>query len=54
MTYQPRTYRKTMRQGRFNSFVVSYKQTDLWIGLNPIETSDELKTFALYEFNQAG
>ncbi len=52
MTYLPRTYRETMRQGRFNSFVVSYKQTDLWIGLNPIETSDELKTFALNELKK--
>jgi len=38
-----------MRQGRFNSFVVSYKQSDLWIGVNPIECSDELKSFALDE-----
>lgn len=49
MTYQPRKYREAMRKGRFNSFVVSYKQSDLWIGVNPIECSKELKSFALDE-----
>ncbi|MFP4548270.1 MAG: UPF0280 family protein [Fidelibacterota bacterium] len=52
MTYQPRTYRENMRQGRFNSFLVSYKQSDLWIGVNPIETSQELKQFALSELGK--
>ena len=52
MTYQPRKYRETMRQGRFNSFVVSYKQSDLWIGVNPIECSDDLKFFVLEEIKK--
>lgn len=49
MTYKPRTYREIMRLGRFNSFVVSYKQSDLWIGVNPIQCTDELKAFTLRE-----
>ena len=52
MNYQPRTYRENMRQGRFNSFLVSYKQSDLWIGVNPIETADELKAFTLDELKK--
>lgn len=38
-----------MEKGRFHSFVVTYKQSDLWIGVNPLECTDNLKTFALEE-----
>ena len=41
-----------MRKGRFNSFVVSYKQSDLWIGVNPIECTEKLKAFALDELKK--
>lgn len=49
MTSQPRPYRETMRKGRFNSFVVSYQQSDLWIGVNSIACSAELQSFTLAE-----
>ena len=47
--YQPRKYRENMRRGGFNSFVVSYKQSDLWIGVSPLDISETLKKFTLAE-----
>lgn len=32
---EPRFYRQTMDQGRLQSFVVGYKDSDLWIGIDP-------------------
>ena len=32
---EPRTYRSLVPEGRFASFTVRYKETDLWIGVDP-------------------
>jgi len=32
--FQPRTYRKQFNSERFDSFIVTHKETDLWIGVN--------------------
>ncbi len=49
MTYQPRKYRTLMQSGRFNSFLVSYRQSDLWIGMNALEITEEIQQFTLTE-----
>jgi hypothetical protein len=38
-----RTYRNHFAHDRFRSFVVNYKETDLWIGVDPASFSDEMK-----------
>ena len=43
--YEPRTYRKKMGEGRFSSFTASYKDTDLWIGINSGSMKKEIKQF---------
>jgi len=40
---EPRTYRKQFSQERFRSFVVNYKETDLWIGVDPDSYREEMK-----------
>jgi uncharacterized protein len=47
MPYEPRFYRETMGKERFASFVVSYKDSDLWIGIDKASYSDDIATFAL-------
>lgn len=46
--YEPRTYRKQMEDGRFESFTLQEQETDLWIGINdyakPEEVWKEAKT----------
>lgn len=36
-----------MQSERFDSFIVTYKETDLWIGLSPGSVNDDLKKFTL-------
>ncbi|MCF8357562.1 MAG: UPF0280 family protein [Prolixibacteraceae bacterium] len=43
---ESRFYRSGMGQGRFNSFVVGYKDSDLWIGINPESFRDDIPLFA--------
>lgn len=38
-----RTYRNQFSQQRFRSFVVNYKETDLWIGIDPESFQEEMK-----------
>ena len=47
MIYEPRNYRKFMQTGRFDSFVVTYKETDLWIGISSGNITENLKIFTL-------
>ncbi|MEA1986898.1 MAG: UPF0280 family protein [Candidatus Marinimicrobia bacterium] len=47
MIYQSRDYRKFMQSGRFDSFIVKYKEIDLWIGVSRGAISEKLKEFAL-------
>ncbi len=46
MEYISRLYRNNMGSGRFVSFGVKYKETDLWIGINPSAYKPEIKDFA--------
>ena len=44
---EQRTYRNQFSQQRFRSFVVNYKETDLWIGVDPDSFRDEMREVAL-------
>lgn len=44
---EQRTYRNLFSQQRFRSFVVNYKETDLWIGVDPDSFREEMKDAAL-------
>ncbi|BBE17866.1 hypothetical protein AQPE_2025 [Aquipluma nitroreducens] len=44
---EQRTYRNQFSQQRFRSFVVNYKETDLWIGVDPGSFRDEMQEVAL-------
>ncbi|MBN1769019.1 MAG: UPF0280 family protein [Prolixibacteraceae bacterium] len=43
---QPRFYRNLMGQGRFKSFVVGYKDSDLWLGVDAESYSPLMPEFA--------
>ena len=43
---QPRTYRNQFSSQRFRSFVVNYKDSDLWIGIDPGSFNPEMETLA--------
>lgn len=52
---EPRFYRNQMGEGRFSSFVVGYKDSDLWIGVDPQSYKPEMPLFAqtkLVEFRK--
>lgn len=44
--FQPRTYRQQFSSERFRSFTVHYKETDLWIGMDPASFRESMKTEA--------
>ena len=44
---EQRTYRNQFSQERFRSFVVNYKETDLWIGVDPESFGEEMCEAAL-------
>lgn len=46
---EPRFYRQTMNQGRLQSFVVGYKDSDLWIGIDPGSYNSSIPEFARAE-----
>mgnify|MGYP003784709751 CR=1 FL=1 len=46
---EPRFYRKQMDNGRFRSFTVGYKDTDLWIGVDPKSYAPEMQATTLQE-----
>ena len=49
---EQRTYRNQFSQQRFQSFVVNYKQTDLWIGVDPDSFREEMKELALLKVKE--
>ncbi|MDD2304137.1 MAG: UPF0280 family protein [Prolixibacteraceae bacterium] len=49
---EPRTYRNQFSQERFHSFVVNYKETDLWIGVDPASFRDEMKEISLLKVKE--
>ena len=42
---EERTYRNTMGEGRFRSFTTGYKETDLWVGIDPDSYLEEMKVY---------
>lgn len=44
---EQRTYRNQFSAQRFRSFTVNYKETDLWIGVDPASFRDEMRESAL-------
>lgn len=47
-----RTYRQQFSQERFRSFIVNYKETDLWIGIDPASYNTEMKDFAFHKVTE--
>lgn len=47
MIFEPRTYRNSFSKERFRSFVVTYKDSDLWIGIDPASYKEEMAEVAL-------
>lgn len=43
---EPRFYRRQMGEGRLHSFVIGYKDSDLWIGIDPESYFPEIAEFA--------
>ena len=49
---ESRTYRNQFSQQRFRSFVVNYKETDLWIGVDPDSFREEMKEISLLKVKE--
>jgi ApbE superfamily uncharacterized protein (UPF0280 family) len=49
---EKRIYREEMNTGRFKSFTVGYKDTDLWIGIDPDSYKKEMKGFAINKITE--
>jgi ApbE superfamily uncharacterized protein (UPF0280 family) len=45
--FEPRTYRDRMDGGRFLSFAVTHRETDLWIGVSGGHSVSRMQNFAL-------
>ncbi len=45
--FEQRTYRKQFNSSRFTSFEVKYRETDLWIGIDPDSYKEEMKDLVL-------
>ncbi|MDP4184760.1 MAG: UPF0280 family protein [Bacteroidota bacterium] len=46
MMYEPRFYRTSFNTERFHGFTIGYKETDLWIGIDPDSYSSALTNYA--------
>ena len=46
MSYEPRFYRNRMGENRFHSFMVGYKDSDLWIGIDKASFHPDMPAFA--------
>jgi len=49
---EQRTYRNQFSQQRFRSFVVNYKETDLWVGVDPDSFREEMKDVVLLKVKE--
>ena len=49
---EQRAYRNQFSQQRFRSFVVNYKETDLWIGIDPASFQEEMKNVSLLKVKE--
>ncbi len=47
MIFEPRTYRNSFSKERFNSFVITYKDSDLWVGIDHTSFKEEMAEVAL-------
>ena len=47
MIFEPRTYRNSFSKERFQSFVITYKDSDLWIGVDHDSYKTEMAELAL-------
>ncbi|MGQ8335762.1 UPF0280 family protein [Sunxiuqinia sp. A32] len=47
MIFEPRTYRNSFSKERFQSFVITYKDSDLWIGIDHDSYQEEMAKEAL-------
>jgi len=52
MMIEQRTYRNQFSQQRFRSFVVNYKETDLWIGVDPASFRKDMKEFSFLKIKE--
>jgi uncharacterized protein len=50
--FQPRTYRSQFNTTRFKGFQLIYKETDLWIGVDPGSFHQEMKQTALTKIKE--
>lgn len=49
---EERKYRKQFSRERFGSFTVNYKETDLWIGVDPASFQEEMKESAFQKVKE--
>lgn len=49
---EERKYRKQFSQERFRSFTVNYKETDLWIGVDPVSFRQEMQQDAFLKVKE--
>lgn len=47
MIFEPRTYRSSFSKERFESFTITYKDSDLWVGIDPSSYKKEMADIAL-------
>ncbi len=47
MIFEPRTYRNSFSKERFQSFVITYKDSDLWVGIDHASYKEEMAEQAL-------
>jgi len=50
--FEPRTYRAQFNTQRFTGFIVSYLETDLWIGVDPLSFHENMKQVALEKIKE--
>lgn len=49
---EERKYRKQFSQERFRSFTVNYKETDLWVGVDPVSFRQEMQQDAFLKVKE--
>lgn len=52
MIFEPRTYRNSFSKERFRSFVITYKDSDLWVGIDHASFREEMAEFALKKLTE--
>lgn len=52
MIFEPRTYRSSFSNERFQSFVITYKDSDLWVGVDHFSYKKEMAEAALKKLKE--